>query len=708
MKILLLDPQNVHIKALQEFPCLVENATFITGEEVDNYSSDSYTIDLIIGAGDFSNGSKVTAKLLDWRTHPYTYLVPCWILSDRESFSRNCLWPFLAIDCFRRELEVSAFCEWLMNVTEWQQTRMHMTSYNTLKSHSVLELATSLALRKASGKLSVFDEEGGEGSFSFHAGCLTNASLKHISGVDAFLEFFSWSQGSYCWEPSDSGTADEQAQPLDLLIQEGLRLMRDANVLFHFMQDLQRPIKRTESQSALDDSAAPYFVARKEIYSLIDGKISADQILDASPLSRPRTMGLLAKWFSMGDIAEAIDALQPVEAAVELPCPQVEPTPAVAPDRPIKPFRLLIVDDSHLMCKALQDIFSKDPRFELVGVAHDGIEALSLVEQHQPDVVTLDMQMPRMDGLTTLKHIMIRNPRPVVILSAFTKETSQLTYESFKYGAVDVVTKPAKGKTQQMEMEEQGLRERVADASCVRMEAAQYIRRNKSKHHGPGVAPPAREAAAEFSQSASGVIVIACGAGGFPSLLKLFLAASAAEELPATITCMAMPERVVEALAPNLARDCQREIQVLVPGTTIKAGTHYVYSYEHCYHLLKDADHVRAEQGLQEAAVQRPFDHLFRKVAEGFGDRVLALMISGSGEDGIEGMRVVQRLGGQTFVLSPERCLKPDLPRKILASGYAQEAQSVAEMARLLEDFMKPLHESQMALNLPLLQASEL
>jgi two-component system, chemotaxis family, protein-glutamate methylesterase/glutaminase len=585
---------------------------------------------------------------------------------------------------------------------------MHLTSYNTLKSHSVLELTTSLALRKASGTLSVFDEDGGEGSFAFHAGCLTNASLKHITGVDAFLEFFAWSRGSYCWEPSASGTADGQAQPLDLLIQEGLRQMRDANVLFHFVQDLEHPLRRTESQSALDDSAAPYFVARKEIYSLIDGKLSADQIMAASPLSRLKTMGLLAKWFSLGDIAEAIDPLHHDEAAMEPPCPQLEPAPAVAPDRPIKPYRLLIVDDSHLMCKALQEIFSKDLRFEMVGVAHDGLEALDLVEQHQPDVVTLDMQMPRMDGLTTLKHIMIRNPRPVVIVSAFTQETSQLTYESFKYGAVDVVTKPAKGKARQMEMEEQGLRERVADASCLRMEAAQYIRRNNRKRNGPAVVLPAREAVVLSSRPVSGVIVIACGAGGFPSLLKLFLAVSAAEELPATITCMAMPKRVVEALAPNLAKDCQREIQLLVPGTPIKAGTHYVYSYEHGFHLLKEADRVRVEQSLQGAAVQRPFDHLFRGVAESFGERVLALLVSGSGEDGIEGMRVVQQLGGQTVVLSPDRCLKPDLPRKILAMGYAREAQSVAELARLLEGFNQPLHASQMALNSPLLQAREL
>ncbi len=89
--------------------------------------------------------------------------------------------------------------------------------------------------------------------------------------------------------------------------------------------------------------------------------------------------------------------------------------------------------------------FGLDSRFEIVGVAHDGVEALALIEKLKPDVVTLDIQMPRMDGLTALKHIMIRDPRPVVVLSAFTKQTSRLTYESFKYGAVDVCTKPSKG-----------------------------------------------------------------------------------------------------------------------------------------------------------------------------------------------------------------------------------------------------------------------
>jgi two-component system, chemotaxis family, protein-glutamate methylesterase/glutaminase len=700
MKILLLDSENIYSKTLQEFSCLIDNAIIITGEEIGNYSSDSAIIDIIIGVGDFSNGSKVVDQLLSWRTHPYTYLVPCWLATNNNSFRKNSLWPALAIDCYQPKLEPQTFCEWLINVAEWQQNRMHLASCNSLKEHSTLELSTALALRKASGRLAVFDEEGGEGSFVFHGGCLTDGSLRHLSGNDAFFEFFSWSQGSYCWEPADFGQPGEGAPALDLLIQDGLRLIRESNLLFHFVHDLGHSIKRTESESALDDSATPHFAARREIYQLIDGKISCNQIVDASPLSRPRTMSILAKWFSLGDIAIARDALPSNEPAGESPPPALaEPSPLPA-EQPFAPRRLLIVDDSNLMCKALQDIFGKDPRFEIAGIAHDGLEALSLIERHQPDVVTLDMQMPRMDGLTALKHIMIRDPRPVVIVSAFTRETSQLTYESFKYGAVDVVTKPAKGQSQQVESEERDLCDRVALASCVRLEAAQYIRCKRSR---PNIQEPPAPFPSEPAAEVTGtplVVLVGCGTGGFPALLKFFFTASRAT-LPAMVTCMAMPKRVVEALAPNLCNDCPRPIQQLAPGVALESGALYIYSYEEFFHLLRDGAHIVTQQDAIAPGLQSPVDHLFGKAAEVLGARVVAVVLSGTGEDGLEGMRAVKQQGGQTFVLSPEACLKPDLPRKILAHGYAQEAKSIVELARLLENCHKPWQENQMTPRLP-------
>ena len=691
------------------FPCICDDATIITGEQVDNYCCESSTIDIIVAGGDFGNGSKMIDQLLTWRTHPYTYLVPCWIVADRASFNGTCLWPRLAIDHYSPELLDPEFCNWLTQVTEWQQTRMHLEACNTLQQHSALELITSLALRKASGKVSVFDDEGGEGYLVFRSGCLAEGQVKHLSGMDAFFELLAWPRGSYCWEASDPGAAQDEDQPLDLLIQDGLRLMRDANLLYHFLPDLHQPLHRTESQSALHDGAALFFAARKEIYSLIDGGTTAAQLVEASPLPRARTMSLLAEWFSLGDIASASAAgyempvCEVVIPATRLDADVVEAelaladraNPGVALEAPVELFpaedeepavhhRLLIVDDSALMCRALQDIFGQDSRFEIVGVAHDGVEALALIEKFKPDVVTLDIQMPRMDGLTALKHIMIRDPRPVVILSAFTKETSQLTYESFKYGAVDVCTKPVKGKPRDMEAEQQDLRDRVAQAARVHMEAAQYIRRGKKQ--GGTVAPA--EAVLTSSDTdpslTSRVVVIGCGAGGFPSLLRLMFAFSWDDPTSATVTCMAMPSRVVEALLPNLAKDCAKKVLELTHGSSLQSGACYFYSYESCFRLLNDDSRFKAERDAECHDALNPMDHLFYAAAQTFGERVTACILSGIGNDGLAGLQAVEQQGGRSYVLSPRVCLKPDLPRRILELGGAGEVQTAADMARLL------------------------
>ncbi len=708
MKILLLDPKNTYSDTVHGFVCLLGDATIIAGEQVDNYSSDSSIIDIIIGGGDFTNGSKVADQLLAWRTHPYTYLVPCWILSDQAPFSGTCLWPNLSIDRFSPQLLDHEFCGWLSDVAEWQQTRMHLEACNTLRQHSCLELLTSLALRKASGRLSVFDEEGGEGYLLFRSGCLAGGLVKHISGSEAFFEFLTWGHGSYCWEASDSEASQEDDLPLDLLIQDGLRLIREANVLYHFMPDLNQPIRRTESQSALHDGAAPFFAARKEIYHLIDGSVSAAQLVEASPLSRPRTMSILAQWFSLDDIAlvaEAASGVAPlmVEAELEIlvPATEVSLDPAeklafaamlqspidlgASTDEPIAPrHRLLIVDDSALMCRALHEIFSSDPRFEIVGVAHDGVEALAVIEKLRPDVVTLDIQMPRMDGLTTLKHIMIRDPLPVVILSAFTKETSQFTYESFKYGAVDVCTKPVKGRLQDMEAERHDLRDRVAEAAVVHMDAAQYIRR--TKRLAPASLPEEGPLLSSNDDlpSAPRLVVIGCGAGGFPSLLKLMFAFSWDDPSAISIVCLAMPQRVIDALLPNLVKDLARRMELLVPGAFLESGVCYLVSSDSCFRLVGEGFRVKVEKEAESAEPLRPLDCLLSAASGSFGEGVTASILSGVGDDGLVGLQTVKQQGGRVFVLTPEVCLKPELPRRILERGWAEEVRTIAEMARLL------------------------
>jgi|GEM_PF-365675 len=720
MKILLLDPQDAIAGRLRDISRGLKDVSILTKEEVGSSPSDSLRINAIVAGGDFVDRTNLIERLLMWRTHPHTYLVPCWIVTESVSFGEICLWPRLAIDRFEKSLEERSFSDWLTKVAEWQQNRMQLPPSDSLVRHSVLELITSLALRRASGKLLVFDEEGNDGKLVFHDGCLTGAMVRHLNGEDAFFEFFSWAQGSYLWEPRDKHQPEAQngRQPLTLLINQGLRLLREANLLYHFLPDLDQPITKTHSESALDDGGVPFFNGMKEIYMLINGKISALQIVQASPLSRPRTMGCLAKWFSLGDIriatkevlpgpagespvtdespetagspaigeAPAMDESPAATASAVVAEPLVADEAPVADEPPADRHRLLIVDDSHLICRALQSIFSNDRRFEIVGVAHDGLEALSLIEQQKPDVVTLDIQMPRMDGLTALKHIMIRNPTPVVVLSSLTKGTSHLTYESFKYGAVSVFTKPSRvaGGVEQMEKEVKQLLDTVWQAANVQMEPVQYIRRTRKKKPEEEKIPD-RSGRASSLQADRPVVVILCGTGGFPSLLKLLVSVSKTNTLPFIFTCMAMPRLVVEALVPNLDKDCNMTIDELVPGKPLHPGVCYLYSYDDCFHLFEGENQVKLERSAGCPEHLYPFDHLLSGVAESCGNRVIAILISGEGQDGFKGMRMVHEKGGQILVLSPEACLSPELPRRILEQGYAQKINTTAQLVSLLE-----------------------
>jgi two-component system, chemotaxis family, protein-glutamate methylesterase/glutaminase len=351
----------------------------------------------------------------------------------------------------------------------------------------------------------------------------------------------------------------------------------------------------------------------------------------------------------------------------------------------IPPRRLLIVDDSPLMRRALQSIFSTDTRFQIVGSAENGVEALQLVDQLEPDVVTMDLQMPLMDGLTALKHIMVRRPLPVVVLSAFTGQTSPLTYQAFKYGAVDVLAKPAaKGNGSGMTEHANDIRARVLQACSVRMEAARVIRRNKRDH-----APSESQMGGSGGPAAGGqqtrkLVALICGAGGFPLLLKFTGALSGSWSLPPILACIAFPTKVIEALLPNLQEDSERDIELLRSDISLKPGVIYLQSHETCCKLSSEGPNIWVTGNPTWPDSRRPFDACLTSAAETFGDDLLALVLSGTGDDGVEGMRQVRRDGGLAYALAPEACLNPELPKKILDLGLATGVGSITELLSLL------------------------
>jgi two-component system chemotaxis response regulator CheB len=659
MKILVLDPQNRLTEAISQMQQLRDDVEVIAPESGEMSPSHEHGVDIIVADGSQVCRASFRDGLLSWRTHADTHLVPCWISGDSEPFHDQCLWPSLSIDVVRELREPQTFAAWIDEIHDWQQSRMMIQGQGSLSSTAPIEFITALALRKATGTLRVCNRKAAEGLLVFQGGSLVDARVKHLCGVEGFFELLSWSEGDYIWESEASSSCAIEPQPLTNLVHEALRLVQDANLIFHFAPHLRVRINRTSSESALDDGAVAHFTSIKGIYSLINGKFSIAEIAEASPLSLPRTLSCLAKWFSLGDIGVEQEARRNGSC------------------------RVLIVDDSPFMCKALSASLSRDPAITVQGEAHDGIEALKLIDQLNPDVVTLDLQMPRMDGLTALKHIMIRNAKPVVVLSAFTQRTSPLTYQSFKLGAVDVLTKPSQKSDLSPKMEEEELCRRIREAGAVRIEAAQYIRARK----------PPGESAERFSSPelqepagpARGIVVVLCGVGGFAGLVRLLLSIRKRDLPWAVVACLDMPAHVVDALLPNIAKDSTLVVEPLETDHALEAGRCYLCSNDDNWVLRRDAVGIKASPEPTDKSGRQPFDRLLQSAKECFGPDTLVLLLSGNGPDGVKGMIEVKDGGGSVCTLTPDACLKPDLPRRVVEACGAREIKDTSAMAALLE-----------------------
>ena len=175
------------------------------------------------------------------------------------------------------------------------------------------------------------------------------------------------------------------------------------------------------------------------------------------------------------------------------------------------PYKLLIVDDSKLIRRAVSTIFEDQDKIQVVGEAGNGREALELLPKLNPDVVTLDVNMPVMDGLTTLKHIMIKSPRPTVMLSSLTQEGASVTFDALKYGAIDFIPKPSKTDGNSIGEQELNIIKKVKLAAEVKIESVHYIKsspKEKSKNK-------------PNNNECKGIFAIGSSEGGYGALLKI-------------------------------------------------------------------------------------------------------------------------------------------------------------------------------------------
>ena len=317
--------------------------------------------------------------------------------------------------------------------------------------------------------------------------------------------------------------------------------------------------------------------------------------------------------------------------------------------------RILIVDDSALVRKLLRDIISDDPDLEVVGTASNGIEAIRMVGELDPDVVTMDIHMPEMDGLTALEYIMKKSPRPVVMLSALAQKGAIPTIKSLELGAVDFITKPSHFPTAVKEV-----REEVLEKIRMAAQARGFVQRGLS-------AVQARKKLKLRLPSAprEKLVVIGASAGG-PKALAEIMPMFPASLPAAMIIVQHMPGVFTRSFAERLAGRCELPVKEAEQGEMVRPGE--VLVAPGGYDLqLKSNEREGAEVRLLESqgkyGASPHIDTTLVSAAETYGENSVGVIMTGMGSDGAKGMAAVKEKKGKTIAQNEETCLVFGMPK---------------------------------------------
>jgi len=326
--------------------------------------------------------------------------------------------------------------------------------------------------------------------------------------------------------------------------------------------------------------------------------------------------------------------------------------------------RVLVVDDSALMRKLIPKILSQDPDIEVVGTAMDGAFALKKIEELRPDVITLDLEMPRMDGMETLRLIMRRAPTPVILFSTHSTEGAYTTFKALALGALDFVAKPKEAAG--------GHLESIADTLIAKVKIA---KRAGGKRIGTPVvaeAPEPRKKVGRPAVPPSRVVAIGISTGG-PNALQYVFSQIPAEFSASIVVVQHMPEGFTEMFAKRLDECCALDVQEAKSGDLLIAGRVLICpGNRHMMVRRMPRGDMAVLTDAPAVNGHRPSaDVLFHSVAQEFGPMTVGILMTGMGEDGAEGLGAIRAAGGLTIAQSEDTCVVSGMPRAAILKGHA-------------------------------------
>ena len=325
--------------------------------------------------------------------------------------------------------------------------------------------------------------------------------------------------------------------------------------------------------------------------------------------------------------------------------------------------RVLIVDDSAVVRQTLSDVLSSDQDIEIMGTAGDPFVAAERISEEVPDVITLDIEMTRMDGLTFLQKIMAQHPIPVVICSSLAEEGAQSTLRALEYGAVDIITKPRMGSKQFLEESRTTICQVVKAAAAARVRPMQPRRVAEPKLTADAILSPATHAMAETTEK---VVAIGASTGGTEAL-KIVLEALPAD-CPGIVIVQHMPEMFTRAFAGRLDSLCSITVKEAESNDTVIRGLALIAPGNH--HLLLKRSGARYYVDIKDGPLvcrHRPsVDVLFRSAARYAGQNAVGVILTGMGDDGARGMLEMKQAGATTIAQDEATCVVFGMPNEAI------------------------------------------
>ncbi len=343
--------------------------------------------------------------------------------------------------------------------------------------------------------------------------------------------------------------------------------------------------------------------------------------------------------------------------------------------------KVLVVDDSAFMRKALSTMLDGDPEIQVVGTARDGSEGLDKARQLQPDVITMDIEMPRMDGLTALRHIMMEMPRPVIMVSSLTTEGAEATLKAMELGAVDFIPKQLSRVSLDIIKIENDLRSKVKIVAKRKIRALRAPRRIGTVAASM-VEKPSLDMPKKGPQSRD-VVAIGVSTGGPPAIQKVLSKLPA--NFPACILiAQHMPQAFTGPFAKRLDAACQIKVKEAEAGDRVQAGVAFIAPGGQ--HLSIDQKVSRIDLLVspepKEALYKPSANVLIASVAQGVGKRGVGVILTGMGSDGLEGVKQLKLKNGYILAQDDASCVVYGMPKAIVDAGLADEILDIDDIAQ--------------------------